>query len=460
MQRALPVCVLALLLLLAACRADPSSPTGAPSLTPAAIPAGTATPAPMPDTPAPPTVSATPQEAAPSLSTPTYDYAGPFDMADAHCGMQLPVLAFAPHTTRDPLPDPSLTAFPEEIQPALAHLFQNPEQVGLAAYEVGREAEGVYLNADVPLPLASVVKVIHLVAYAQAVQNGVLDEAAPVPLEEMERYYLPGSDLGAHADGLNTLREEERVLEEPPAILLQDVPRLMVEYSSNAATDYLHMRLGQDVIEQTAVDLGLAQQTAPCPFLGQFLLMGGNGADVSQVETLLQNPEVYSRDVVQLTERFSTDPAFREESRIWRDRSTRPSLRTQALFSNQLNGRGSARSYAGLMARIATNELAPWEQNVRIRRYLEWPTHIPVNQEKLAWLGYKGGSLPGVLTVVYYAQPWDRTQPVVVALFFHDLPLDTYRQWRRSLPHDELARWLLREQEAIPTLRALLGQDG
>jgi hypothetical protein len=108
------------------------------------------------------------------------------------------------------------------------------------------------------------------------------------------------------------------------------------------------------------------------------------------------------------------------------------------------------------MARIATNQVGPWEQNVRIRRYLEWPTHIPANQEQLAWLGYKGGTLPGTLTVVYYAQPWDRAQPVVVALFFHNLPTDIYRQWRRSLPHDELARWLLRDRQAIPLMDRLI----
>ena len=77
-------------------------------------------------------------------------------------------------------------------------------------------------------------------------------------------------------------------------------------------------------------------------------------------------------------------------------------------------------------------------------------------KEKLAWLGYKGGSLPAVLTVVYYAQPWHTTEPVAVALFFHDLPLETYRQWRRTLPHDELARWLLYEREAIPLVREML----
>lgn len=354
------------------------------------------------------------------------------------------------------LDEAALQQIPQEARPAAAYLLQNPDDVGLVAYEVGRETEAITLNADTPLPLASVVKVIHLVAYAEAVQVGVLAPESPVPLAEIERYYLPNSDLGAHPQSVAALREEERVSEEPPSVALEDVPRMMIEFSSNAATDYLQMLLGQERIEQTALSLGLTQQTAPCPFLGQFLLMANGNGDAPSVQTLLNEPQTYSREVMRLTTAYSTDRAFRQEADGWFSHGQRPSLSTQRLFSEYLNAHGSAREYAALMARIATNQVGPWEQNVRIRRYLEWPTHIPANQEQLAWLGYKGGTLPGTLTVVYYAQPWDRAQPVVAALFFHNLPTDIYRQWRRSLPHDELARWLLRDRQAIPLLNGLI----
>ena len=382
---------------------------------------------------------------------------GPFQMDERHCGIQLPVLAI-PQVETSTLAQSAveLTNIPEEVRPAVAYMLANPGHVGLAAYEVGKEAEGLYLNADNPVPLASVVKVIHLVAYANAVQLGELDPAAIVPLSDLERYYLPNSDLGSHPRAIATLVEEGRVFGQPPAVLLEDVPRMMMEYSSNAATDYLHMLLGQDRIEATAVALGLARQTAPCPFLGQFLLMGSRADGLAPIQNLIENPQQYSRDVIALTEQYSTDSAFRTSLGAWRNREQRPTIESQQFFSELLNAHGSAREYAHLMAQIALNNMGPWEESVRVRRYMEWPTHFPNNQERLAWLGYKGGSLPGVLTAVYYAQPWDTVQPVVVALFFHELPTDVYREWRRNLPNDELARWLLRDREAIPILRELL----
>ena len=182
----------------------------------------------------------------------------------------------------------------------------------------------------------------------------------------------------------------------------------------------------------------------------------GSGNGIGEVQAYVNSPSRYSREVWAVTEAYAAGESDRSG---WRGRWRRPSLETQAYFANRLNAQASAADYASLMARIAENALGPWEQNVRIRRYLEWPTFFTVNQQSLAWLGYKGGSLPGVLTVAYYAQPWDVTRPVVVVLFFRDLPLGTYRQWRRSLPHDELARWLLYEREAIPLLRELLAGE-
>lgn len=437
---------------------------------PATSPAADATNAPATVTPGPATLppfaAPTSLPAASPTALPTAAVTvdpGPFPAdGEARCGLLLPVVApGAEPVARELDATQSLDGVPEAARPALRRILEAPETVGLVAYETGQTAgqpaAGIFLNADAPMPLASVVKVIHLVAYAEAVQAGALNPEMTVPLADLERYYLPNSDLNAHNQAVEALAAEGRVAGEPPAVLLEDVPRMMIEYSSNAATDYLHQLLGQERIEQTALDLGLTSHTAPCPFLGQFLLMGSrDDGDVEQVRALVQDPDRYSREVMRVTEAYAAEQDVRNEIGGWRGRDGRPSLSAQSLFGERLNARASAGDYARLMALIANNQIGPWEQNVRIRRYLEWPTHFAANQETLAWLGYKGGSLPGILTAVYYAQPWDTLQPVVVALFFHDLPLDTYRQWRHTLSQDELARWLLYDREAIPTLNALL----
>lgn len=175
---------------------------------------------------------------------------------------------------------------------------------------------------------------------------------------------------------------------------------------------------------------------------------------LDSVRLYVADPEQYGRDVMMLTEAFSLDPAFRQRAS---SRRQRPSLETQRYFTEHLHPQASAADYAALMARIAQNGLQNDESSFLARRYLEWPMRFPVNQALFSNLGYKNGSMPGVLTTVYYAYPKGEIVPVVVALFYRDLPNRTYQQWRRNvLAHDELARWLLIEPSAIPMLRAAL----
>ena len=457
----------ALLLLLAAGLAacitapldtTPLASTGQPRPTPTAEAAATtAQGAAKPQiTAAPATTLAATVVATPTATAqPPLPTLPPLAAGAPRCGLVLPVLAPAASlamTSPSAASSLALEAVPEAARPAVRQMLLEPGSVSLAAFELGREAEGVYLNPDLSLPLASVVKVIHLIAYAEAVQNGELDPAQPVTLAALEQFYLANSDLSAHPNAVTALRAEGRVFGDPPAVQLADVPRMMMQYSSNAATDYLHILLGQERLEATIVALGLSSHTAPCPFLGQFLLMSEGEA---AVDGYLANPDRYAADVMAATLAYSAGDNGTAQ-RGWRGRTQRPEISIQEIYSEHFNAHGSARDYALLMGRIAENQFGPWEQNVRIRSYMEWPTAFPANQQTLAWLGYKGGSLPGVLTSAYYAQPWNRARPVVVALFFHDLPITIYRQWRRELPNDELARWLLYEREAISTLRAVL----
>ncbi|HEX6384934.1 MAG TPA: serine hydrolase [Anaerolineae bacterium] len=420
-----------------------TTPTLAPATEPALI-------TPLPTPTARPSSEATPF------------YQGPLSPA---CGQRLPLLPAASAPLVDTLaPDAGALAYLQSImpgvaRPALQRILAAPATVGLAAYRAGEEADGVYLNADMPMPLASVVKVIHLVAYAEAVAGGRLNPLSPVLLPDLEAYYLPRSDLGAHTRALRELEDEGRVVAELEQTRMEDVPWLMIRHSSNAAMDYLHLVLGQSLIEETAVALGLASQTAPCPFLGQFLAMGNHtrsGSDRSAIDAYLDDPATYGRDVMLFTDAYRSSAAFRQQEIDWRGDFRRPARDTQRYFSHQLNAQGSARDYANLIARIAQNGLSNGESSFTARRYLEWPMRFPNNQEIFSNLGYKNGSLPGILTTVYYAYPKGEVTPVVVALFFRDLPQRTYQQWRDTLPHDELARWLLAEPGAIPALRAVL----
>ena len=459
-----------LLLLLTACgqptAVTPTRTAVSEQLEPILIPA-TGTPARAEVVPIFPTSTSTPLPPSPTptiTATPTPFFTG---TPSPTCGQLLPLFSdqTAVSTTNlNPNPE-ALTQLEERIPaaalPALHYLLDHPEDVGLAVFRLGQEAQGAYLNADVPMPLASVVKLIHLVAYAEAAAAGQLDPLSSVPLADIEQYFLPRTDLGAHQQAVAELEANGRTFGNPPQILLDEVPWLMIRHSSNAATDYLHALLGQEAIEQTAVSLGLGSQTAPCPFIGQFLAMTNHvrtvDNDRAAMENYLADPPLYGAEVTLLMDAYVHNETFREEEINWRADRRRPSLPTQQFFTANLNTQATANDYATLMARLAQNGLSNGESSFIARRFLEWPMQFEGNQELFDNLGYKNGRFPGILTTVYYAYPDGETTPIVIALFYRDLPNRTYQQWRTTLPHDELARWLLYDPAALPALHEVLG---
>jgi D-alanyl-D-alanine carboxypeptidase len=453
--------LLFLLLFPAAC-GDPETLAAVPPpiATEAAVPTPTTPPVIVQETPAT-AIQLTPTVTSPAL-TPTLRVQTPVPTGEpAPCGVILPILTESAVPVTAELPEVEIPEnVPEEARPALQRLLDAPETVGLAAYQLGYEANGLYHNADVPMPLASVVKIIDLIAYAQGANDGRFNPAEWIPLSEIERYYLPGTDLSSHRLALQDLEVRNLVAYDPPATPLEEIPWLMMRFSSNAATDYLHMAIGQQTIEETAVALDLTTQTAPCPFIGQFLAMSNHereDSDKQTIEGYIADPAAYGEEVIRLTELYAGDETFRQEEIELRGRS--PSLPVQSLFSENLNAKGSAAEYAGLMARIFNNGLNSGYINIVVRRNLEWPmVVIPENQELFSTIGYKNGAFPGILTTVYYAQRLEDGGRIVVALFYRQLPESMYRDWRRNLPHDALAHWLLADPQAIPTLNALLSQ--
>lgn len=408
-------------------------------------------------------------EAEPSVGAPTPIYSGPLSPP---CGLllrPLPIrMAGEPvdFEASDAAINELRQLVPTAARPALQRMLDAPDTVGLVAFQAGREAEGVYLNASVPMPLASVAKLIVLVAYAEAVATGELDSLEQIPLAELDRFYLPNFDLGAHRRAVAELRELDRVHspDDNPTVSLDDVAWMMIRHSSNAASDYLHLRLGQRRIEETAVALGLNDSphshSAPCPFLGQFLMMGNHTRDGNNDQTILSGfangdqsgAEAYGREVALLADAYVNQEAFREAELDWRSTTRRPTIETQRYFAGTMAPQGTAGAYAALMLRLAQNGLGNPDSSYQARRILEWTNLFAANQEIFSNIGYKNGSLPGVLTTAYYAYRWEESAPVIVILFYRDLPQQTYRQWRNELPHDELARWLLANPTAIPTL--------
>src|SRR5699024_10947347 len=78
----------------------------------------------------------------------------------------------------------------------LNHLEINPDTSSLYIVEDGEVF--VDYQSDEVRPLASIVKIVIAITYAEAVEDGIVDPEERVPLADVNQYYMDGTDGGAH----------------------------------------------------------------------------------------------------------------------------------------------------------------------------------------------------------------------------------------------------------------------
>ena len=247
-----------------------------------------------------------------------------------------------------------------------------------------------------------------LAGYAEGVDESRWSPDERIPLAEVEAFFLPGTDGGAHDRAVEVYRERGW-LDASGAVSLRDVVWAMMTVSDNAATDYLLHRLGRDRAEALPDRGGLAGSDAPLPFSGAML----SWADAVD--------EPLADAAWALAARLRGDLEFRAARQ--ENLMGELTLREQARFSAERSPKGTARDYASLMDRVERGNLISETVSATMREFLEWPMESEQNRREFTSFGTKGGSLPGVLTEATYAVPRDAASGGVAVLFFEELPL-------------------------------------
>jgi hypothetical protein len=302
---------------------------------------------------------------------------------------------------------------PEQV---LQYLDQHRQDVALASYSVRPDGTPdpsdpvILFKPDQKMPLASTVKIVVLAAYAREVTAGRLNPNQAVSVEHWERYYLPGTDGGAHPAALGSLGIPTDPYgfanDRAATVKLDALARVMIQLSDNAAADYLMARVGRDNLRSVIFQAGMTGQDVPLPILGTFLTwqnhMDGllTPARVRKIQKLAENPRRYAAQVDRLTAAYG-NPRWRQaeiEFQLARDVF---SYELEAAVANVFTG-GTVRDYVRVMAGVVTGTFLSPEISALMRRHLEVP--LPNENLFLSW-GTKGGALAGVLTEANYYVP-------------------------------------------------------
>ncbi|MEE2059267.1 serine hydrolase [Rhodococcus artemisiae] len=308
----------------------------------------------------------------------------------------------------------------------IGYLAEHPDSVGLVIDDGSGNV--VAHGADDPQPLASAVKVVHLAAYAQAVADGTLDPAEQIPVAEWERWYLPDTDGGAHPAALERLGVTAE-----GTVALDDLVTAMIQESDNAAPDYLRDRLGDDALT-AAAEQGGWDDFAPPTMLGNtlgFIAPEDTDAGLWDTAQRYANDPGFRAEILELVQQPDVlpDDPFGEMDRIQRD-----------------DNAGTADRLAGIHRAIADGSFGSGADIAR--GHLEWQPAPPGAEG----LGFKGGSLPGILTEAMSLRLADGTVATAVILTSNMTEAD-YTAALGSFAHQGLMFAAMTEPEILDRIR-------
>lgn len=275
----------------------------------------------------------------------------------------------------------------------------------------------VGVNANEKLPLASTVKIIVAIEFAQQAAKGQIDPKKKVRLKDLGNLYVPHTDGGAHKAWIAQLRKQN--VESVP---LSEVAKGMITYSSNANTDYLIEHLGLQNINNVSESLGIVNHEPMYPIVSSLFIPGQlmNERNLTKQELLKEMKKMdmteYRNRAIDIHNRFlQVSPTKQEKKSIRKVMN----MNIQKNWSNRLPG-STTKEYISILEKL--NSKTYFDKNIHhyLDPIMEQLMQSPSNREWLIHAGKKGGSTAFVLTSAMYAIDKDGNQ-TEFAFFSNDL---------------------------------------
>lgn len=258
------------------------------------------------------------------------------------------------------------------------------------------------VNSNTLLPLASTVKIIVAIEYAQQAAEGKINAQEEVTLKELDTFYVPKTDGGAHEAWISSIKKEHA---EVASVPLSKVVEGMIAFSSNANTDYLISKLGLHNINQTIETLDIPNHEPLYPIVSALFiptqLMKEKHLNKKELLPVMKEMDMseYRKIAVDIHNQWLNKPIT--------DKEKKQVLKTlnmdiQRIWSDRLP-RSTTESYTSIMEKLNNKTYFSKDVYNYLDPVMEQLMQNAANREWLLHAGQKGGSTAFVLTMAMYA---------------------------------------------------------
>lgn len=288
------------------------------------------------------------------------------------------------------------------------------------------------LNENKLMPLASTVKIIVGIEFAKQASHNIFNANKRIPLNELDKYYIPNTDGNAHPNWLKYERNLGNIIND--SVQLIDVAKGMIMFSSNANTEYLMDMLGFDNVKNNLRLLGLKKHTLIYPLTSSlFLYQNPKSLHEDKILKEIENlsDEDYAKATFLIHNELKNDSMYKKKFR-----PQDLTLKMQKEWSDRLPA-STTKEYVQLCSIL--NKRKYFDENTYnvLAAILETLMENPANKTWIVHAGMKGGSTIFVLTKALYATLKNGTA-IEMAYFFNNLTADENRRLQTWMNDFEL----------------------
>jgi D-alanyl-D-alanine carboxypeptidase len=320
-------------------------------------------------------------------------------------------------------------------------ISQNPDKSAIYMVQNGNVIADI--NADRKMPLASTVKIIIAIEYAYQAAAGKIDPMQWIDTAELDKYYIRNTDGNAHPKWLSYMKAMTRL--QNGKVQLQEVAKGMIDFSSNANTEYLLDLLGVDNVNKRLTALGLTNHDSLYYFVSSLGVL--NGKTVPELEQL--SMQEYRALSAEQHNKMKAEPTYKNNIVFL-------PLNVQRVWSDRLPA-ATAKDYVSVMQKINSRTYFDSTTQKHLSIMMERLMDNPANQQWLKHAGMKGGSTSWVLTKALYATT-TTGEATELAYFFNDLTDEEFEQLSMNMNSFELAVLTNRNGARDAIIKTLNGQ--
>jgi D-alanyl-D-alanine carboxypeptidase len=311
---------------------------------------------------------------------------------------------------------PAVVVFSQANADSMLHFITNNKDRA-SLYVIKNDTLLAKLNETELMPLASTVKLMIAIEFAKQVGSDIINEDSLITLSELDKYYLPNTDGGAHPAWLAYEKTIGHLKSD--SVPLIDIAKGMMMFSSNANAEYLLDLVGMDNVKSNVQLFGLDNHTAIFPIVSSLMLYQNprKMKEKNIIKGIKElSEEAYCKTIFQIHNALKYDTTLKKKFNL-----ADLTINMQQLWSERLTA-STTKNYVQLCSILNKRKYLNVNSYGIISEIVEFIMENKNNQKIYKQFGIKNGSTAFVLTEAFYAT-MQSGEKIEAAYFFNNLTI-------------------------------------